>query len=45
MKKPQLQVAFVEPFFTYAAYQLNGFYNFYEKSRDLPYGTTNVKPI
>jgi hypothetical protein len=37
-----LRVAFVKPSFTYAAYQLNGFYNFYEKYRDLPDGTTNV---
>jgi hypothetical protein len=37
-----LRVAFVKPSFTYAAYQLNGFYNFYEKSRDLPDGPANV---
>jgi hypothetical protein len=37
-----LQIAFVKPSFTYAAYQLNGFYNFYENARDLPEGITNV---
>ena len=39
---PPLRVAFVKPSFTYAAYQLNGFYNFYQKARDLPDGITNV---
>src|SRR5215210_3652745 len=37
-----LRVAFVKPSFTFAAYQLNGFYNFYQKARDLPDETTNV---
>src|SRR5215208_4931137 len=37
-----LRIAFVKPSFTYAAYQLNGFYNFYQKPRDLPDGITNV---
>ena len=38
-----LRVAFVKPSFTFAAYQLNGFYNFYEKYRELPYSAiTNV---
>src|SRR5215208_3508042 len=37
-----LRIAFVKPSFTYAAYQLNGFYNFYQKARDLPDGITNV---
>ena len=34
-----IQVAFVRPTFTYAAYQLNGFYNFYHKYSDTPKGT------
>jgi hypothetical protein len=37
-----LRIAFVEPSFTYAAYQLNGFYNFYQKTRDLPEDIANV---
>jgi hypothetical protein len=37
-----LQIAFVRPSFTYAAYQQNGFYNFYAIARDLPDETTNV---
>jgi hypothetical protein len=37
-----LRIAFVRPSFTYAAYQQNGFYNFYEINRDLPDETTNV---
>ena len=37
-----VRVAFVKPSFTYAAYQLNGFYNFYEKSRTLSDGISNV---
>ena len=32
------RVAFVLPTFTYAAYQLNGFYNFYSKHLDAKYG-------
>jgi hypothetical protein len=39
---PSLRIAFVKPSFTYAAYQLNGFYNFYQKAKDLPDDTTNV---
>src|SRR5919202_5539229 len=38
-----LRVAFVKPSFTFAAYQLNGFYNFYEKARDQAEGTTDVR--
>jgi hypothetical protein len=37
-----LRIAFVKPSFTYAAYQLNGFYNFYQKYRHLSDGTTNI---
>jgi hypothetical protein len=37
-----LRIAFVKPSFTYAAYQQNGFYNFYGIARDLPDETTNV---
>ena len=37
-----LRVAFVKPSFTFAAYQLNGFYNFYDKANDQADGTTNV---
>ena len=37
-----LRVAFVKPSFTFAAYQLNGFYNFYDKDYDQAEGTTNV---
>ncbi|MGH9924948.1 MAG: N,N-dimethylformamidase beta subunit family domain-containing protein, partial [Nitrososphaera sp.] len=37
-----LRVAFVKPSFTFAAYQLNGFYNFYGKASDQAEGTTNV---
>ena len=37
-----LRIAFVKPSFTYAAYQLNGFYNFYQKYRHLPEETTNI---
>src|SRR5215210_6748401 len=37
-----LRVAFVKPSFTFAAYQLNGFYNFYGKANDQVEGTTNV---
>jgi hypothetical protein len=37
-----LRVAFVRPSFTFAAYQLNGFYNFYGKAYDQLEGTTNV---
>ena len=37
-----LRVAFVKPSFTYAAYQLNGFYNFYQKYRHLSDETTNI---
>jgi hypothetical protein len=37
-----LRVAFVKPSFTFAAYQLNGFYNFYDKAYDQAEGTTNV---
>jgi hypothetical protein len=38
-----LRVAFVKPSFTYAAYQQNGFYDFYsEATENLPEGTTNV---
>jgi hypothetical protein len=37
-----LRVAFVKPSFTYAAYQLNGFYNFYQKYRHLPDETINI---
>jgi hypothetical protein len=37
-----LRIAFVKPSFTYAAYQLNGFYNFYQKYRHLPDETTNI---
>lgn len=37
-----LRVAFVKPSFTFAAYQLNGFYNFYDKAPDQAEGTTNV---
>ena len=37
-----LRVAFVKPSFTFAAYQLNGFYNFYGKAPDQAEGTTNV---
>jgi hypothetical protein len=37
-----LRVAFVKPSFTFAAYQLNGFYNFYDKAYDRAEGTTNV---
>ena len=37
-----LRIAFVRPSFTYAAYQQNGFYNFYGINRDLPVETTNV---
>ena len=39
----QLRVAFVKPSFTYAAYQQNGFYDFYfEATENQPEGTTNV---
>src|SRR5215210_7730607 len=38
----QLRVAFVKPSFTFAAYQLNGFYNFYGKAYDQAEGITNV---
>jgi hypothetical protein len=38
-----LRVAFVKPSFTFAAYQLNGFYNFYEKAREQAGGTTDVR--
>src|SRR5919107_2086315 len=37
-----LRIAFVRPSFTYAAYQQNGFYNFYQINRDLQDGITNV---
>src|SRR5215208_6436533 len=38
-----LRVAFVKPSFTFAAYQLNGFYNFYDKDHDqAEEETTNV---
>jgi hypothetical protein len=37
-----LRVAFVKPSFTFAAYQLNGFYNFYDKAYDRAEETTNV---
>jgi hypothetical protein len=37
-----LRVAFVKPSFTYAAYQLNGFYNFYNKYSHVTDETTNV---
>jgi hypothetical protein len=37
-----LRIAFVKPSFTYAAYQLNGFYNFYQKYRHLSDETTNI---
>ena len=37
-----LRVAFVKPSFTFAAYQLNGFYNFYDKAYDRAEVTTNV---
>jgi hypothetical protein len=37
-----LRIAFVKPSFTYAAYQLNGFYTFYQKARELPNDTANV---
>jgi hypothetical protein len=37
-----LRVAFVKPSFTFAAYQLNGFYNFYAKAHDQAEGTTDV---
>ena len=33
-----VRVAFVRPSFTYAAYQLNGFYNFYHKHASTPEG-------
>ena len=35
-----LRIAFVKPSFTYAAYQLNGFYNFYDKAHDQAERTT-----
>ena len=35
-----LRIAFVKPSFTFAAYQLNGFYNFYQNYRGLPDETT-----
>ena len=41
-EKSPLRIAFVKPSFTYAAYQLNGFYNFYQKYRYLPDETTNI---
>jgi hypothetical protein len=34
-----VDVAFVRPSFTYAAYQLNGFYNFYKRYEHVPAGT------
>src|SRR5689334_5013513 len=34
-----IKVAFVRPVFTYAAYELNGFYNFYTKYRHVTPGT------
>jgi hypothetical protein len=37
-----LRVAFVKPSFTYAVYQLNGFYNFYNKYSYVTDETTNV---
>jgi hypothetical protein len=37
-----LQVAFVKPSFTYAAYSLDGFYTFYDKYSDETDGTSNV---
>ncbi|HEU4447602.1 MAG TPA: hypothetical protein VFR94_23210, partial [Nitrososphaeraceae archaeon] len=37
-----LRIAFVKPSFTFAAYQLNGFYNFYGKASDQAERTTNV---
>jgi hypothetical protein len=37
-----LRVAFVKPSFTYAAYQINGFYNFYNEYLNVSDGTTNV---
>src|SRR5215204_2203504 len=40
--RSQLRIAFVKPSFTYAAYQLDGFYNFYQKYRHLPDETTNI---
>jgi hypothetical protein len=38
-----LRIAFVKPSFTFAAYQLNGFYNFYNKSHDKDGSTTDVR--
>jgi hypothetical protein len=40
--RSQLRIAFVKPSFTYAAYQLNGFYNFYQKYMHLSDETTNI---
>src|SRR5215212_677326 len=37
-----LRIAFVKPSFTFAAYQLNGFYNFYDKAYDQAERTANV---
>jgi hypothetical protein len=37
-----LRIAFVKPSFTYAAYQLDGFYNFYQKYMHLADETTNI---
>jgi hypothetical protein len=37
-----INVAFVSPTFTYAAYQRNGFYDFYDKSIDMHEVGTNV---
>ena len=39
------KVAFVRPSFTYAAYQLNGFYNFYRLHNDLSEGTNVTKDL
>jgi len=38
-----LRVAFVKPSFTFAAYQLNGFYNFYANAHDQAEGATDVR--
>jgi len=39
------KIAFVRPSFTYAAYQLNGFYNFYRLHGDLSDGTNVTKDL
>jgi hypothetical protein len=40
-----ISVAFVSPTFTYAAYQRNGFYNFYHKYIDTPDGKNVTKDL